>query len=124
VDHPPHALVDEVDSCHPDWEVTPRRVQQMMRAGTDLLLLDCRTPEEEELARIEGGVLVPMQDLASRLDALRDHEDRRIVVYCHTGRRSLVVTSALRREGFVDVRSMAGGIERWSLEVDRSIPRY
>jgi rhodanese-related sulfurtransferase len=122
--HPPHALADEAQTCHPDWEITPRRVEWMIGRSDDFLLLDCRTPEEDAIARIDGGELLPMQDLPHRLDDLREHEARPIVVYCHTGRRSLMVTSVLRAQGFADVRSMAGGIDRWSLEVDRSMPRY
>jgi adenylyltransferase/sulfurtransferase len=47
-----------------------------------------------------------------------------VVVYCRSGRRSMAVTTLLRDRGFVDVKSMAGGILRWSREIDPSIPQY
>lgn len=116
--------LDNDGPCDPHWEVTPRAVHRMQRNGRELVLLDCRTEEEEEIARLEGGRLVPMTQLSLHIDELRDHEDDPIVVYCHTGRRSLTVANVLRQCGFRHVRSMAGGIERWSNEVDPSIPRY
>jgi rhodanese-related sulfurtransferase len=110
--------------CDPNWEVTPRAVRRMQKRNEPFLLLDCRTPEEEALASLEGGRLVPMQELSLHIDDLREHQDAPVVVYCHTGRRSLTVTRVLRQCGFRDVRSMAGGIERWSIEVDPDVPRY
>lgn len=90
----------------------------------DPLLLDCRTHAEHAWASIDGSVLIPMDELGDRLDELDGWRDRPIVVYCHHGRRSLIVTRALRRAGFADVRSMAGGIEAWSQRIDPDVPRY
>ena len=106
------------------WEIDPDRLRAMLDAGEPMLLLDCRTPPERDIARIEGSVLVPMDELAARLEELREHADEPVVVYCHSGQRSLIVTSALRRSGFSDVTSLAGGIDRWSLEIDGTVPRY
>jgi rhodanese-related sulfurtransferase len=105
-------------------EVEPQRVRQMLETGEDCLLLDCRTPEEHAAARIDGAMLVPMQEMSLQIGRLREHEERRIVVFCHHGRRSLSVTIALRQLGFEKVQSMAGGIHRWSAEIDPSVPQY
>lgn len=105
------------------WEVSPRDAAAARDAGA-AVLLDCRTPEERAIARIEGALFVPMQEIASRLPELERHADRPVIVFCHHGRRSLGVTEFLRKNGFDDVRSMAGGIERWSIDVDPSVPRY
>lgn len=110
--------------CDPEMEVSPRETRRMLDEGEDVLLLDCRTPGEWETARIGGATLVPLQELASRLEELRPHEDREVIVYCHHGRRSLVAASLLRREGFARARSMAGGIDGWSAAIDSSVPRY
>jgi rhodanese-related sulfurtransferase len=50
--------------------------------------------------------------------------DRPFIVQCHTGRRSLKVTHLLREAGFPDVKSMAGGIELWAIDIDPNVPRY
>lgn len=91
-------------------------------AGT--LLLDCRTPEEHLTAKIDGALLIPMQELPDRLGALEDWRDRTIIVHCHHGVRSLRVAGWLRERGFPSATSMRGGIEAWSTEVDPGVPRY
>lgn len=115
----------------PEWETTPRQTRDMLRdraAGKgDGVLLDCRREEEWNASRIDGAVLIPMDEIAMRLDELETADggrDRPIVVQCHTGKRSLKVTAILRANGFTNVRSMAGGIELWSSDIDPKVPRY
>lgn len=108
----------------PDWEIAPREVHRRREAGEDLVLIDCRTAQERELASIEGSIHVPFQDVAAQLDRIRDLGERTIVVHCHQGGRSLRMTAILRREGFEDVRSMAGGIHLWALDIDPRVPTY
>jgi rhodanese-related sulfurtransferase len=56
------------------------------------------------------------------LEGLSDHAN--LLILCHHGVRSLQVASWLRAHGIENCYSIAGGIDRWSLEVDGSIPRY
>ncbi len=112
-----------------DWEVTPREAKIDVSKGEQErpLLLDCRRDDEWGLCRIEGAVHIPLSEIERRADELEDDEggrDRPVIVYCHHGQRSLRVAAALRAMGFSSVRSMAGGIELWSVDVDPEVPRY
>jgi adenylyltransferase/sulfurtransferase len=89
-----------------------------------MLLLDCRTPEEHATAKIAGAVLLPMQELSERVGELEAWQTKPIIVHCHHGGRSLRVTHWLRERGFPNVSSMQGGIDAWSTDVDRTVPRY
>ena len=90
----------------------------------ECLLLDCRTPEEYATARIEGALLIPMQELSQRVNEIDAWRARQIIVHCHHGVRSLRVTHWLRDRGYENVSSLQGGIEAWSLDVDPRVPRY
>jgi adenylyltransferase/sulfurtransferase len=90
----------------------------------EMLLLDCRTPEEHATARIAGAMLLPMQELPERIGELESWRTRPIIVHCHHGVRSLRVTHWLRERGFAAVSSMRGGIDAWSTAVDPGGPRY
>jgi adenylyltransferase/sulfurtransferase len=114
----------DTDPATCNWEITPSEVARLMKDGEDLVLIDCRTPEEYEAARIAGAMLVPLQELSVRVGELRQFEERPIVVHCHKGKRSMTVTAVLRELGFENVRSMSGGIHRWSEDVDPSVPKY
>jgi rhodanese-related sulfurtransferase len=88
------------------------------------VLLDCREPWEFERARIDGAMQLPMSELGARVGELAGLRLQPVVVMCHHGHRSLQVAEWLRRQGYVSVSSMAGGIDQWSLEIDPSVPRY
>jgi rhodanese-related sulfurtransferase len=90
--------------------------------GEKLVLIDVREPWEFSVCRIEGAKLIPMGTVPANLQAL-DTDDE-IVVYCHHGVRSLDVTVWLRGQGVEGAKSLAGGIERWSVEIDQNVPRY
>jgi rhodanese-related sulfurtransferase len=96
----------------------------MLAEDPDVVLIDCRTPQEYQVARIDGAQLVPLDQMMVRMEDLDEYRDRKIVVHCHHGMRSLQMTAVLRQHGFTDVKSMAGGIDLWSLDIDPSVPRY
>ncbi len=110
--------------------MTPREVARLLREEPEgILLIDCRTDKERAIALIAGSLHIPMDRMASsvhEIEAARegDEEDKRVVVYCHHGVRSLSVAVSLRQQGIEDVVSMAGGIEAWSEDVDSSVAKY
>lgn len=107
-------------------EISPTEAARILAdaASHPCLLLDCRTDEEHATARIEGSVLIPMQEIAGRLAELDGWRGGTIVVHCHHGVRSLRVTQWLRERGFDRATSMRGGIDAWSAEIDPSVPLY
>jgi len=105
-----------------DLEITPAEVKQRLDRGEKLVLIDVRELWEFSVCRIEGAKLIPMGTVPANLQTL-DTDDE-IVVYCHRGMRSLDVTVWLRGQGVGRAKSLAGGIERWSLEIDPNVPRY
>lgn len=111
----------------PDWEVTPRQTRDALKGEPRPILLDCRRPDEHQLTHIKDAVLIPMADIERRADELLGDDDdksRPIIVHCHHGMRSLRVTATLRALGFTNVKSMAGGIDLWSIDIDTSVKRY
>ncbi|MBB6429093.1 rhodanese-like domain-containing protein [Algisphaera agarilytica] len=111
-------------TLQPDWEVTPRAVKTLREAGEDFVLLDVREPREIAAAAVDGAVVVPMGEIPSRLSELEPRAQEKIVVMCHHGVRSMRVAAFLRQQGFQDVKSMAGGIDLWSRDIDAGVPRY
>jgi rhodanese-related sulfurtransferase len=103
-------------------EISPREVKQRLDAGEKLRLLDVREPIEFQQAHIEGSELIPMRSVPQSLASL-ENEEAPLIVFCHHGGRSMQVVGWLRQQG-VECTNMAGGIDRWSIEVDPSVPRY
>ena len=103
-------------------EITPLELAARLRDGADLDLIDVREPSEWEVARLPGARLVPLGTLAASLATL--DSAREIVVMCRSGQRSANAARQLQAAGFRKVRNLAGGILRWSAEVDPTVPRY
>jgi adenylyltransferase/sulfurtransferase len=99
-------------------------VQAKLAAGEAVYLLDVRNPDEYAFCRIGESPLVPLPELAHRIDEVIPPAGALVVVYCHHGVRSLSGAAILQQGGFENVASMRGGIDAWSLAVDPSVPRY
>ncbi len=86
------------------------------------VILDVRTQQERAIASVDGSIWIPMHELPQRLQEIESQ--REVAVLCHSGIRSTQVVHFLRQQGFDRSRNIAGGIDRWSVEVDSSVPRY
>ncbi len=86
------------------------------------LLLDVREQDEVSAVALPGSLHVPMREIPARLGEIPS--DRPVLVLCHHGGRSARVTQFLRAQGLVNVTNVAGGIDAWALQVDRTLPRY
>ncbi len=105
-----------------DLEILPLEVKQRLDRGEKLLLVDVREPHEHAICRIEGSLLMPMGTIPANLQKLDVDED--VICFCHHGMRSMDVANWLRAQGVKSAKSMAGGIDRWSMEIDAKVPRY
>ena len=103
-------------------EITPRELAARMLEGADLDLIDVREPSEWEIAHLDGARLVPLATLANALATLEP--TREIVVMCRSGQRSAAAARQLQAGGVRKVSSLAGGLLRWSDDVDPRVPKY
>jgi len=101
-------------------------VQETKKALDDpklgIKLLDVREPFEYEIAHINGAPLIPMGELSQRFTEL--DPNTQYYIYCKTGIRSLNAVQFLKEQGFKYTKSVKGGIDAWSDEIDPSVPRY
>jgi len=103
-------------------EMAPLDLKAKLDAGEDVFVLDVREPHEYDIAKIDGTTLIPLGQLAQRVSELDSTAD--IVVHCKSGVRSGKAQKQLLEMGFSRVTNLAGGILRWSDDVDPSIAKY
>ena len=104
-------------------ETTPRATRRLLDdPEANPLLIDVRTADEHRRASIKGAVLIPLHELERRVDEVQDeleaNPQRPVIVHCHHGMRSLRAASFLQAKGIGQARSMAGGIDLWSIDID------
>jgi rhodanese-related sulfurtransferase len=121
--------VDEVtehiltsDAADRAMQIEPRELSERLATGEKINLLDIRTREEFEAVKLPGAHLFTqefMQEILanwSRTDLL--------VIYDHQGARSMDAAAYFQGHGFDNIKSLRGGIDAWSAEVDPKLPRY
>ena len=102
--------------------LTPGDLAARLARGDALDLVDVREKHEWDICRIEGARLAPLSSFAEALRTLDSARD--VVLYCRSGVRSAKALRQLQAAGFKRVWNLAGGILRWSDDVDPSIPKY
>ena len=116
----------EEKSENAKWEVSPEEVKQKLDESDNFTLVDVREPSEYDICRIDGSVLIPLGEIEKmkpkNLNGISKSDQ--IILHCKAGVRSLKAAKALKKMGFENVKSMAGGIEDWSERIDSSIPKY
>jgi sulfur-carrier protein adenylyltransferase/sulfurtransferase len=103
-------------------EITAVELKQRLDRGDDLKIVDVREPNEYQINRIAGSVLIPLGDVPKRYNEL--NPDDEIVVQCKMGGRSAKAADFLRSVGFKKVLNLKGGILDWIDKVDPTQPKY
>jgi adenylyltransferase/sulfurtransferase len=105
-----------------EGEIDVREVKAKLDRGDQFVLIDVREPHEYKICHIPAAKLIPLGEVAKRLNELDREAD--IVIHCKSGMRSAKACGILRQAGFQHVRNMKGGILAWSDKVDPSVPKY
>jgi rhodanese-related sulfurtransferase len=106
----------------PVKNISPRELKEMLLKEEGIKLIDVREKWEHNIARIDGSELIPMDtftDYYKKLD-----QNKKFVVFCHSGIRSYNVCQFMVQAGFKNVYNLDGGINAWSLQIDSTIPQY
>lgn len=122
---PVQELISHIQESHESdvrLQIPPAELAALLAGEKPPRLLDARTREEHEAVHIPGSQLMT-QEIVQEAFA---HWDKAapLVIYDHTGSRSLDVAAYFIGHGFDDVRCLAGGIDAYSAEADPSLPRY
>jgi adenylyltransferase/sulfurtransferase len=108
-------------------EMTVKELKQLLDSDTDnYVLIDVRNPNEYEIAKIPGAVLVPLPDIenGSGIDKIKQLANgHRLIAHCKMGGRSAKALGILKEAG-IEGTNVKGGITAWSREIDSSVPEY
>lgn len=94
-------------------QVTVAEVQQALAGTAPPMVIDCREPQETNLGRIPGALVIPRGVLETKIEAVAPR-DAEIVLYCASGNRSALAADTMQQMGYTRVASMAGGFGGWA----------
>ena len=104
-------------------QIDVHELSAMLGRGEPVYLVDVRQPWEHERAALPGSQLIPLGELSARAGEVTPPPGEHVATYCHHGIRSLDAAVFLQGLGH-RVASLSGGIDQWSLAIDRTIRRY
>jgi adenylyltransferase/sulfurtransferase len=111
-----------LNAVHLD-EVTVQDMQRALKQpDLGIKVLDVREPNEYQIAHVEGVSLFPLSQLAQRFSELDPNQE--YYLHCKVGARSMKALEFLREHGFKHLKSVQGGINAWSEQIDRGVPKY
>jgi len=123
----PQAKAQEAKEQQELPEITVTELKELMDSDqVDFLLIDVRNPNEHDIARIEGAVLVPLPDIENGdgIEKIRDLlQGRQLIAHCKMGGRSAKALQILKQAG-IEGTNVKGGITAWSKEVDPNVTQY
>jgi adenylyltransferase/sulfurtransferase len=106
-------------------EVTVEQLKAKLDTASPVYVLDVREPNEFQICRIPGAVLIPLAQLPNRLRELPGPDDEReLIVHCKMGGRSAKAVKLLHEQGFTRARNLKGGILAWIDRIDPRQPKY
>jgi rhodanese-related sulfurtransferase len=118
-------VVDHIiasDAADRAMQIEPQELSDRLAAGEKISLLDVRTREEFDAVKL-GDAQFFTQELMQEILSKWSRENL-LVVYDHQGQRSMDAAAYFQGHGFTNVKSLRGGIDAWSAEVDPKLPRY
>jgi len=104
--------------------ISVRELKEMMDSDADFLLIDVREPNEFEILRIPGSILIPKQQILDGSALASLPQTKQIVLHCKSGARSAECLAVIKAAGFADAVHVGGGVLAWQREIDPSLPVY
>ena len=104
-------LVDEARSQIS--EIAPNDLRHMQQSGENFTLIDVRERDEQAKGGIPGAIKLPRGILEINIDQITTDKDRKLILYCGGGSRSALAALNLKKMGFRNVFSLAGGYRAW-----------
>jgi rhodanese-related sulfurtransferase len=92
--------------------ISVHNVKELLKEN-DLFILDVRSTEEFSAGHLKGSKNIPVQSLSLKIASLLDWKNKKVLVYCHSGGRSLAASQMLKKSGFTKIYNMAGGVSAW-----------
>lgn len=121
----PNMLLESLNQGFEDMntsEISVEKFSKILASSNNILILDVREEWEYNIAHIPNSILLTETNFENML--LKAKEADQVIVVCHHGLRSMNATLYIREHGIYNAKSLAGGIDAYSLQCDQSIQRY
>ena len=122
------ALSEEAADAAADSTISVVQLEHMLKEREegirDFVLIDVREPNEYEINKIPGSVLIPKGEFLNGNALGQLPGDKQVVMHCKTGVRSAETLAIVKGAGYADAVHVGGGVVAWVNQIDPSQPSY
>ncbi len=118
------AITEEAADAAAGSTISVKQLADWIEHDKDISLVDVREPNEYDINRIPGSVLIPKGEFQTGEALAKLPQDKQLVFYCKTGVRSAEVLAIAKGAGFSDAVHVGGGVVAWVGQIDPSQPSY
>lgn len=99
--------------------IDAKQAIHLIDTDDNITLLDVRTIQEYKQGHLRDATLIPVQALEKNLGMLKQDKNKKILVYCATGNRSISASRVLKKNGFTPINIQGGimGLAREKVEI-------
>ncbi len=116
------AHIQESHSEDVKLQISPKEFAELVAQDPSARVLDARTREEHEAVKIPGSTLLTQETVQEAFNTWP--KETPVLLYDHTGVRSMDVAAYFLGHGFSNTKCLAGGIDAYSRDIDPKLPRY
>ncbi|HUW78953.1 MAG TPA: adenylyltransferase/sulfurtransferase MoeZ [Candidatus Nanopelagicaceae bacterium] len=117
-------ISEEALAAAQESTISVETLKKMMDEDSDFVLIDVREPNEFEIVRIPGSILIPKQQILDGSALVELPQTKQIVLHCKSGARSAECLAVIKAAGFASAVHVGGGVLAWARQIDPSLPTY
>lgn len=97
--------------------ITGSEFEKLVEENKDAVILDVRDTKDYDKGHVENSINIPIDEFESRINELKDYQDKEILIYCSVGRRSAQAAEILENSGYKDVSNSVDGVKEYEFKL-------
>ena len=97
--------------------ITGSEFEKLVEENKDVVILDVRDAKDYDKGHVENSINIPIDEVESRINELKDYQDKEILIYCSVGRRSAQAAEILENSGYKDISNSVDGVKEYEFEL-------
>lgn len=97
--------------------ITGSEFEKLVEENKDAVILDVRDTKDYDKGHVENSINIPIDEFESRINELKDYQDKEILIYCSVGRRSAQAAEILENSGYKDISNSVDGVKEYEFKL-------
>lgn len=102
-------------------DINVNQANSLIKQEKNIVIIDVRTEEEYNKGHIKNSILIPVDEIESRISEIQKYKDKDIILYCQAGTRSTKAFNILKKYKFNRLYNMKDGFSKWKYDIESKV---